>query len=76
VRTFPSLFSYLYLFIYYSLVSALKYVSMDNKCENFYLKIRFEDDTVSTTEIGISVRIVSLYELEGSGRSLFMRYTR
>ena len=49
---------------------------MDNKCEKFYLKICFEDDTVSTTEIGISLRIVSLYELEGSGRSLFMRYTR
>jgi hypothetical protein len=49
---------------------------MDNKWEKIYLTICFEDDTVLTTEIGISLWRVSMYELEGIGRSLFMRYTR
>ena len=47
-----SLFVFLSLFIYYSFVSALKYVSMDNKCEKFYSTICFENDTVLTTEVG------------------------
>ena len=46
---------FIYLFIYYSFISVLKYVSMDNKCEKFYLTICFEDDTVLTTEVGISL---------------------
>ena len=47
-----SLSLFIYLFIYYPFVSALKYVSMDNKCEKFYSTICFENDTVLTTEVG------------------------